>query len=44
MKEKTINEVNNANHVEKNENRIKTDNVMVYDTNSAERISRFESK
>ena len=44
MKEKERNEVNKANNPEKNENRIKTDNVMVYETNSAERISKFENK
>ena len=44
MKEKERNEVNKANNPEKNENRIKTDNVMVYETNSAERISKFEGK
>ena len=43
-KEETFNEVNNANHIEKNENRIKTDNIMVYEVNSAERISRLETK
>ena len=43
-KEETFNEVNNANHIEKNENRIKADNIMVYEANSAERISRLETK
>jgi hypothetical protein len=43
-KEGTFNEVNNANHIEKNENRIKTDNIMAYEVNSAERISRLETK
>jgi len=43
-KEKPINEVNNVNQEEKNENKTKTDNVLVLGSNSWDRIDEFENK